>query len=403
MRKQVAQSPYINRYISRFEHVFERFLLWLFPKAHINSKIICVIYASTAAFILFMECSIATIGNSLPHTRDIVSLLVLALLLSFCWLRPPYIELITALIFMIEIAAGLFDHFGSPVLAIYIIVGNWIVRSWLVPGVVLCTLVEACLIWNSDVLATQAVSSLFGSGITIIISLTIRKLKQKEDRAHEQIELAHVEGEQAINDVREQLAAQLHDTLAKDLAQIVIIIQQLVAKGEASKKDLLSLEKLATTASQRLRPTILKLNNEAGRTNISQTIALVSKMLSTKNICLNTQLSPDIDSILSRQQALLSGLAIREGCTNILKYTPSNTTASLSVDVGKEGAVHISLSNKMNQNLISPGITGGFGLTNVEQQLAASDGILVYGQQGDRWIFYAEIPDGRKRASDERS
>lgn len=403
MRKQVAQSTYINRYISRFEDLFEHFRLWLFPKAHINSKVTCVIYVSTAAFILFMECVIAAIGSSLPHIRDIVSLLVLALLLSFCWLRPPYIELITALIFMIEIAAGLFDHFGSPVLAIYIIVGNWIVRSWLIPGAVLCTLVEAYLIWNSDTLVVQAFSSLFGSGITVIISLAIRKLKQKEDRAHEQIKLAHVEGEQAINDVREQLAAQLHDTLAKDLAQIVITIQQLVAKGEATKKDLLSLEKLATTASQRLRPTILRLNNEARRTNISQTVALVSKMLSTKNICLNTQLSPDIDRILSRQQALLSGLAIREGCTNILKYTPSNTTASLSVDIDKEGAVHISLSNKMNQDVISPGITGGFGLVNVEQQLAANNGILVYGQQGERWIFYAEIPDGRKRASDERS
>lgn len=113
-------------------------------------------------------------------------------------------------------------------------------------------------------------------------------------------------------------------------------------------------------------------------------------MLSTREICLSSSVPEGLNNKLSRQQALVASTVVRESATNVLKYAPEGSQASLDIDT--EGSeITISLSNEIGEKPASD-ITGGFGLVNLERQLDEVKGELSYGETGSRWILYASIP-----------
>lgn len=320
-------------------------------------------------------------------------MIMLSVSLSLCGLFPPYFEIIYTAIFLTCIPLGLINSLTTPILGIYVIAGVWITRSWIIPAGLLLLITELILILTSPYPGLQSLGAALGSSATIATGLVIRSLQRKAQKAIMQAEVSQKEALQASYIVRKQLAAQLHDTIAKDLAQIAVLAQQLSNQGSANKYELDSLVQLATASSKRIKPIILQLDSEYERTSIAQTVSLATKMLSTRSITLVSDIEAHVDSIVNRQQALLVSLVIREACTNILKYGKSGTTASLEVIRDTDGTIDISISNLIGEHHSDSGITGGFGLANLDSQLQANHGTLTYEHNKTRWILSATIPN----------
>lgn len=382
-----------------------------FPRFSLDTKNLALLYLSTAGFMILFDFGSGVVSSQgLPDSKFLVALFLLALTLPLCAIHPPLFELLYITIFLTSAYIGLQQSLTSPVVGAYVLVGVWLVRSWIIPGLLLLVLTEASLVVVSPYPGLQAIGALFGSGITIALSLAIRYLRLKTAKANtqaehnrKQAEQARREAEQAKREarqasrlVRKQLAAQLHDTIAKDLVHLAIDAQQLSLQGTASATELTALAERAIATSKRIKPTIMQLDTESGRSNITETISLVTKMLSTRNIALETEISENLDPQVTRQQALLACLVIREAATNILKYAPTGTTASLEVTREPDGAITITTSNTIGDSPANIGTTGGFGLANLEHQITTNGGELEYSHTPTRWILWATIPTGGK-------
>ncbi|STO16080.1 Signal transduction histidine kinase [Mobiluncus mulieris] len=382
-----------------------------FPRFSLDTKNLALLYLSTAGFMILFDFGSGVVSSQgLPDSKFLVALFLLALTLPLCAIHPPLFELLYITIFLTSAYIGLQQSLTSPVVGAYVLVGVWLVRSWIIPGLLLLVLTEASLVVVSPYPGLQAIGALFGSGITIALSLAIRYLRLKTAKANtlaehnrKQAEQARLEAEQARREarhasslVRKQLAAQLHDTIAKDLVHLAIDAQQLSLQGTASATELTALAERAIATSKRIKPTILQLDTESGRANITETVSLVTKMLSTRNITLQNDVSENLDPQVTRQQALLACLVIREAATNILKYAPTDTTASLEVTREPDGAITITTSNTIGDSPANIGTTGGFGLANLEHQITLHGGELEYSHTPARWILWATIPTGGK-------
>ena len=382
-----------------------------FPRFSLDTKNLALLYLSTAGFMILFDFGSGVVSSQgLPDSKFLVALFLLALTLPLCAIHPPLFELLYITIFLTSAYIGLQQSLTSPVVGAYVLVGVWLVRSWIVPGLLLLVLTEASLVVVSPYPGLQAVGALFGSGITIALSLAIRYFRLKTAKANARAEFSRQQAEQARREaeqakrearqasrlIRKQLAAQLHDTIAKDLAHLAIDAQQLSLQGTASATELTALAEQAIAASKRIKPTIMQLDTESGRANITETISLVTKMLSTRNIALETEISENLDPQVTRQQALLACLVIREAATNILKYAPTGTTASLEVTREPDGAITITTSNTIGDSPANIGTTGGFGLANLERQITTNGGELEYSHTPARWILWATIPTGGK-------
>ena len=382
-----------------------------FPRFSLDTKNLALLYLSTAGFMILFDFGSGVVSSQgLPDSKFLVALFLLALTLPLCAIHPPLFELLYITIFLTSAYIGLQQSLTSPVVGAYVLVGVWLVRSWIVPGLLLLVLTEASLVVVSPYPGLQAVGALFGSGITIALSLAIRYFRLKTAKANARAEFSRQQAEQARREaeqakrearqasrlIRKQLAVQLHDTIAKDLAHIAIKAQELSQPGCATPEELAALANQAIATSKRIKPTILQLDTESGRANITETVSLVTKMLSTRNIALETEISENLDPQVTRQQALLACLVIREAATNILKYAPTGTTASLEVTREPDGAITITTSNTIGDSPANIGTTGGFGLANLERQITTNGGELEYSHTPARWILWATIPTGGK-------
>ncbi|WP_248613757.1 sensor histidine kinase [Mobiluncus mulieris] len=339
-----------------------------------------------------------------------MALIALVASLALCGVFPPYFELFFITIFLTSTYLGLLNPLTTPVFGLYLLVGVWLVRSWIIPGLLLLLVTEISLIAVSPHPSLQAIGAVFGSGVTIALGLAIRYFRLKTAKANTQAEHSRRQTEQARREaelarrearetsslIRKQLAVQLHDTIAKDLAHIAIKAQELSQPGCATPEELAALANQAIATSKRIKPTILQLDTESGRANITETVSLVTKMLSTRNITLQNDVSENLDPQVTRQQALLACLVIREAATNILKYAPTGTTASLEVTREPDGAITITTSNTIGDSPANIGTTGGFGLANLEHQITTNGGELEYSHTPARWILWATIPTGGK-------
>ncbi|STY83963.1 Signal transduction histidine kinase, nitrate /nitrite-specific [Mobiluncus mulieris] len=391
------------------QHQFKSLLRRVFPPFRPTTGIL-VLYVATAAATILSEFGFGTFSSRTTESSSTVALIALVASLALCGVFPPYFELFFITIFLTSTYLGLLNPLTTPVFGLYLLVGVWLVRSWIIPGLLLLLVTEISLTAVSPHPSLQAIGAVFGSGVTIALGLAIRYFRLKTTKANTQAEHSRRQTEQARREaelarrearetsslIRKQLAVQLHDTIAKDLAHIAIKAQELSQPGCATPEELAALANQAIATSKRIKPTILQLDTESGRANITETVSLVTKMLSTRNIALETEISENLDPQVTRQQALLACLVIREAATNILKYAPTGTTASLEVTREPDGTITITTSNTIGDSPANIGTTGGFGLANLEHQITTNGGELEYSHTPARWILWATIPTGGK-------
>lgn len=284
----------------------------------------------------------------------------------------------------------LLDDFRAVSLCLSVLLVVWLVRSWIIPATTLLILDYVISVAVTDYPDQQIFASYVNTVLVLVLGFTLRRLYQN-------FQAKKLQAQKAAAQTRHELAQQLHDTIAKDLAHVAILAQDFSKTHPELATEILPLVDAATSAAQRLRPLILSIDTDTTDTKISEVIQQVTAMLKTRNITLDATVSPNVDSTLTRQQSQTGALALRECGANILKYAPPETHADLVVDTtAQPGILTMSISNEIAPTPQSPAISSGFGLNNLSRRISDEGGTMEITHLGQRWVVYITLPANSK-------
>ncbi|XCB29030.1 hypothetical protein RQN30_07010 [Arcanobacterium hippocoleae] len=166
--------------------------------------------------------------------------------------------------------------------------------------------------------------------------------------------------------------------------------------GHPELQDELSpLAQMAQTASRRIRPMILNLDSRESHPSLDEAISMSATMLTTRNITLNVEADTFLDQRLDRHSIILASLFIREAAANALKYAPDSSTVDLIVEEDSR-ILRLTMRNDIIKRDHISGITGGFGLVNLQQRFQSSGAELTFFGDNDEWIIIAAIAQGEE-------
>lgn len=279
---------------------------------------------------------------------------------------------------------NILDQLEMLDIGIFTIVVVWIIRSWFLPALAVLFLNETISFLVSDIPEAQLLSSIINIPIVVSIGLALSWQKGKRILAEASKEKAR----QANLDIRSELAKQLHDTTAKDIAHIAIMLQDFTQQHPEHSGQLRPIIDTAFTASRRIRPMILSLDTEAKELSTSQVVHQVEQMLTTRKIALETSIDSEIDNSLDSKLSKKINLVLRECGTNILKYAPLSSNASVEIYINHaKEQVTVSIINQVAPGSHFTEITGGYGLLNLKQRLESEGDSLEFTQLDERWII----------------
>lgn len=346
-----------------------------------------------AIFVLLLDLVVLTQLGPVDSLSLMPLALLVVLLATVGWLGP-IVELTFVIVYSVIALTPIGSDLAFVVIGVYLIAILWITRSWLVGAYLIFLLTHLAQFGSNFFSAQSLLSVVFGLLVVTVLGFGLRWQDSRIRDAKELAKASEEKAKQASELIRSELAALVHDTIAKDLSRISLVAQDLAQTPDWQPEKLGALAEIASDASRRIRPVILNLNS-AKRSSLSDTIALTTRMLSTREISLETDID-DLDLQLSSQQELAAGLVIREGCTNILKYAPAGSRASLLISLDPDATVSITLSNIIVSEPQTD-ITGGFGLDNLRHRIEQAGGEISYFASGGRWILYATIPSNNSR------
>lgn len=327
-------------------------------------------------------------GQQSVSTKSICfTLILIAVFMAAGWFQPC--EFIFIACYLLFNLLDLIDGYGMVVLDLDILLVFWLIRSWIIPAVLVLLLEGAISVAVSATPSLQAFSSALIAVIVLVIGLALRwqnarRILAEHDR--EQIRKSTFQ-------TRKELARQLHDTTAKDLAHVTVLAQDIAVRHPELSSEMNPLVQAATKASRRIRPMILSIDTAASKTPLSEVVQQVKRMLQTRSITLDTVLPKNLDNALSRQQLLTGALAIRECSSNILKYAPADSEANLVIELQTERKeLTLSLSNEIADTPATTGISSGYGLANLDSKIREEGGTMEITNLGGQWLTYIVLP-----------
>lgn len=347
-----------------------------------------LVFTLSAVFFLVFDTFQLIAGQHNASILGVIfSLVLLGLFVAAGWFQVcEYVFLASYFGFNL---LNLIDGFEMVSFALSILMVFWLMRSWIVPAVLVLVLDGGIATAVSITPGLQAFSSVLTAVLVLAIGLTLRWQNGRRVLAEQEKETIR----RAAAENRMELARQLHDTTAKDLAHVVVLAQDVVTRHPELSSELMCLVAAATDASRRIRPMILSNDTAASEVLLSPVVKQVKQMLKTRSITLDTVTPEDLDNTVTRQQRLTGALAIRECASNILKYAPAGSEANLIIDIDTgPGTLTISLSNEIADAPVAPGMSSGYGLANLGSRIRSEGGSMEASNLGSQWLIYITLP-----------
>lgn len=305
--------------------------------------------------------------------------------------------------FLFVVALLLADAFnilrdlGAVSLGLPILMVLWIARSWIIPA--LAVLIGELTV--STVISGMRFPDFIISALVVlavlVVGLTWRKINIQAQIAEEDARRARA----SADATRRELARQLHDTIAKDLAHVVLLAQDLEAEHPELSDSVAPILRVATRASKRLRPMILSVNAQGADERVTDVVEQIRQMLKTRRIDLAVSIPDELDSVLSRQQRRTGSLVLRECGANILKYAPAGSRADLDIVLAPDAhTVTISLGNEIADSPVDDAVASGYGLANLDSRVESEGGTFDVTHVGTRWLVYVTLP--RERVAEDQ-
>ena len=292
-------------------------------------------------------------------------------------------------------------------LGIFAVAADWISRDWWISAVLALLVPQTTQLAASNQLVADSFGMVLGSSIAIVGGLLLRHFEhrvhlQEQRRAAAEHERAAAEealklAVQAQKEIRQDLAATLHDTLAADLVRIALSSHSLAAMINNSEvaETAQELEEASRATLRDLRTLITTTRSpqQEKAVTTASVIQTCQTMLSGRNIKLSPDFPETLDASCSDDLKKNIALIIQESAMNILKYGKDGSEASISIEVSGEAAIDLMIVNECATERIEDQgeIAGGFGLDSLAARIANTGGFLEANQKEDRWVLVAHL------------
>lgn len=338
-----------------------------------------------AVFIVVNEFTFR--GLNSEYQPETLAILVFgAVLAAAAWLGVAGDLLYIALFF----GYGLTPHsdlLSMPGFGVYLIVVVWLIQHWNLRALTLLAAMVAFNTWQDKDPGQRIIGELFLVALILAIGYSLRFITDRARKSEKQL----MKSRQSAAAIREELATQLHDTTAKDLAQVAISVENLAVAHPELAAETAPIVTLAREAAGRIRPLIMNLNVKAAPPSLDQAIQDSRTMLRTRGLTLKVDPEGKLDKQLTRQTIQTAALFVRETATNALKYSENDTSVDLLIDLDGD-TISLLMASTISSTPVPPQYTSGYGLVNLQSRIEGEGGKMLFTRRHNRWIINAIIP-----------
>lgn len=233
----------------------------------------------------------------------------------------------------------------------------------------------------------------------------IGEYQRRGDRLAQRVHALELERELAESRIRAMLGADLHDTVATDLTQIVLRCQIAAGEGQVPAAALAEIEDDTRTALQHVRSIVTVLRPAAGEVpswDVPAAAHECAEMLRARGFDVDMEIEGvDDGGQPATIHGELLGLVLREATVNILKYAADKGDVNITLSLTDEGGgvtVSSALPDGYDQakGLAAEPLSGGQGLGIMRERIENAGGALHVGPVGSHWVVTCLLPGQEK-------
>jgi signal transduction histidine kinase len=230
-----------------------------------------------------------------------------------------------------------------------------------------------------------AFGDLFGVLVGVLLRRSIRLAAQLRE-ADARLATARVRED------RQRIARDVHDLVAHSLTVVVLHVggarRVLRADPAAAEAALADAERVCRESLDGIRGVVGLLRDDDARPGVSLDLAELAATYRAAGVDVRLEVAGDPATLpLATRVALYR--VLQESLANAARYGAAGRTVGATVSVGPEEAV-VAVENA--RDAAASHTSGGFGLAGLREQVAAADGELSSGPDGDRWRVACRLP-----------
>ena len=280
-----------------------------------------------------------------------------------------------------------------PTLGLYAVVALWISKGWLAASVVALVLTGATEIIFSGTPAASAVAVATGTAFAVPVGFLLRHSATRIMRERQRSERYRAQAEVTLETVSKELAVYLHNSVMRDLVGIALL-SRAANEGSDEYPRFSRIQDLSLDAMSKVRE--LGDSFPTSRVGDGKTLTHVLEecqaLLASRRIRLHVDIAALKRAKLSNAAQSTLNVALLEATTNILKFAPQGTTATILSSM-EDGLVSVVISNDLGDSTVNPGpLSGGLGLTSLSAELSRLGRDLYYWVAGKRWVLTLYLP-----------
>lgn len=211
--------------------------------------------------------------------------------------------------------------------------------------------------------------------------------------------------EQRLNEVRDEIAKEMHDLVAYSMSQTVLrarLAAENPSYPQEARNDFYALAGTGADALHELRILLYALRKSSNysslptlevsmqpRQSIEASMRLVAQDLRNAGFQIECHIADNVN--LNRGQISILSRVLREMAANIIRHGDPNKPASLFISQNQQH-VRLLSTNSVRESRTSPLPSSGMGVLGMQERLAALDGTLTTSNEDGTWLVSAIIP-----------
>lgn len=302
---------------------------------------------------------------------------------------------------LLTLAAALAGHAEEPELLMLLLIASVLapmrVRNRRARLAILAGELVFCFAWG-----TVHINDSFGDALRALtavtmgwgIGLTVRYFTDGRRRELATLEEADARRLEAQRAERDELARELHDSVAHHLS--LVSLQVLAHGGSDDVHELRDALQRCQRYADRTRSELTWLvTTVAGApidtmTGPRATVAALKTILVERGHKVSTLVTLAPDPLDVRVRLTLVRI-LQEACTNVLRYARESGTCSINV-LSKGGTVDVRVISQLPDTPQDHDLSSGWGLRGLAERAELLGGHLEAGQEQDNWVVRAELP-----------
>ena len=313
--------------------------------------------------------------------------------------------------FLILLFAGLaapheLASIGLSALGVYAVAALWIYKGWYITAA-LALATYGAIHLPGPYLRAGLLELAIGAFLSVLIGVGGRRFTARLRTADTALALEKERSHALLAEARQSTAQILHDTAAAHLVRAIAAQEEALAKTSDPR---LSLQLRAALDATRAAMTDLRFVIDASPVlspapdTLSGLLRDSERMLASHGIALDADVEGDLENRLDVERRTLLLTLVREGCVNVFKHAPKDSTASLiieSIDLTSRAGLELTLINEVGASTTTEA-SSVLGLPGLARQAAVLGARLETHVIADRWVLSARIPLARSEDEADR-